>query len=87
MNPFECLLSGFQYCKVIYRPSLIWNWSKLDVLPIIPFFNLASALGVPFVDKTVHNKMEINTEMKTNPIVHYMLESEGLEVRVQWCLK
>ena len=35
------------------RPSLIWNWKKFDVLPIIPVFNLASALGVPFVDKTV----------------------------------
>ena len=23
------------------------------MLPIIPFFNLASAIGVPFVDKTV----------------------------------
>ena len=38
---------------VIYRPSLIWNWKKLDVLPVIPVFNLASAIGVPFVDKTV----------------------------------
>lgn len=37
----------------IYRPSLIWDWSKLDVLPVIPVFNLAAALGVPFVDKTV----------------------------------
>jgi hypothetical protein len=35
------------------RPSLIWDWGKLDVLPAIPIFNLASALGVPFVDKTV----------------------------------
>mmetsp|Transcript_90995 Transcript_90995/g.181491 ORF Transcript_90995/g.181491 Transcript_90995/m.181491 type:complete len:293 (+) Transcript_90995:561-1439(+) len=38
---------------VVYRPSLIWDWSKLDVLPIIPVFNIASALGVPFVDKTI----------------------------------
>lgn len=38
---------------VIYRPSLIWNWKKLDVLPVIPVFNALSALGVPFVDKTV----------------------------------
>eukprot|EP00614_Pseudopedinella_elastica_P017648 CAMPEP_0172652006 /NCGR_PEP_ID=MMETSP1068-20121228/243099_1 /TAXON_ID=35684 /ORGANISM="Pseudopedinella elastica, Strain CCMP716" /LENGTH=266 /DNA_ID=CAMNT_0013466411 /DNA_START=773 /DNA_END=1573 /DNA_ORIENTATION=- len=38
---------------IIYRPSLIWDWSKLDVLPIIPIFNIACALGVPFVDKTV----------------------------------
>jgi len=38
---------------VIYRPSLIWSWDKFDVLPVIPVFNIASALGVPFVDKTV----------------------------------
>ena len=38
---------------VIYRPSLIWDWKKIDVLPIIPIFNAASALGVPFVDKTI----------------------------------
>jgi len=38
---------------VVFRPSLIWNWKKLDVLPAIPIFNIASALGVPFVDKTV----------------------------------
>lgn len=39
--------------SVVYRPSLIWSWNKFDVLPAIPIFNLASALGVPFVDKTV----------------------------------
>jgi nucleoside-diphosphate-sugar epimerase len=38
---------------IVVRPSLIWNWSKLDVLPVIPVFNIANALGVPFVDKTV----------------------------------
>ena len=38
---------------VIFRPSLIWSWDKLDVLPIIPVFNLASALGVPFVDRAI----------------------------------
>lgn len=37
----------------IYRPSLIWDWTKFDVLPVIPVFNIASAVGVPFVDKTV----------------------------------
>merc|ERR1711918_101354 len=42
-----------QLRPIIVRPSLIWNWRKLDVLPIIPIFNVASALGVPFVDKTV----------------------------------
>ncbi len=26
---------------------------KFDVLPVIPVFNVASAVGVPFVDKTV----------------------------------
>jgi len=36
-----------------FRPSLIWSWTKFDVLPVIPIFNLANALGVPFVDKTV----------------------------------
>ena len=39
--------------SVVVRPSLIWSWDKLDVLPIIPVFNLANAVGVPFVDKTV----------------------------------
>jgi len=38
---------------VIVRPSLIWSWDKFDVLPIIPIFNIANAIGVPFVDKTV----------------------------------
>eukprot|EP00980_Cylindrotheca_fusiformis_P000890 scaffold233_cov81-Cylindrotheca_fusiformis.AAC.10 len=38
---------------VIVRPSLIWSWDKLDVLPIIPVFNLANAVGVPFIDKTI----------------------------------
>mmetsp|Transcript_32411 Transcript_32411/g.64243 ORF Transcript_32411/g.64243 Transcript_32411/m.64243 type:complete len:286 (-) Transcript_32411:323-1180(-) len=38
---------------VIYRPSLIWDWTKFDVLPVIPVFNFASAIGIPFVDKTV----------------------------------
>lgn len=37
----------------IYRPSLIWDWTKFDVLPVIPVFNAAAAIGVPFVDKTV----------------------------------
>ncbi len=39
--------------SAIYRPSLIWDWTKFDVLPVIPVFNLAAAMGVPFVDKTV----------------------------------
>jgi len=39
--------------SVIYRPSLIWDWTKFDVLPVIPVFNIANFLGVPFVDKTV----------------------------------
>mmetsp|Transcript_11878 Transcript_11878/g.28098 ORF Transcript_11878/g.28098 Transcript_11878/m.28098 type:complete len:305 (+) Transcript_11878:55-969(+) len=37
----------------IFRPSLIWSWTKFDVLPVIPVFNLLNAVGVPFVDKTV----------------------------------
>lgn len=39
--------------SAIFRPSLIWDWTKLDVLPVIPVFNIAAAVGVPFVDKTV----------------------------------
>merc|ERR1711918_337112 len=49
----ELAKSTGQLRPVVYRPSLIWSWGKLDVLPVIPVFNLASALGVPFVDKTV----------------------------------
>eukprot|EP00566_Odontella_aurita_P020266 CAMPEP_0113546156 /NCGR_PEP_ID=MMETSP0015_2-20120614/11652_1 /TAXON_ID=2838 /ORGANISM="Odontella" /LENGTH=290 /DNA_ID=CAMNT_0000446585 /DNA_START=216 /DNA_END=1088 /DNA_ORIENTATION=+ /assembly_acc=CAM_ASM_000160 len=47
------LTSSSAIRPVICRPSLIWDWTKLDVLPAIPIFNIASALGVPFVDKTV----------------------------------
>jgi len=47
------LQSSSKIRSSIYRPSLIWDWKKLDVLPVIPVFNLASAIGVPFVDKTV----------------------------------
>ena len=47
------LVSTDKIRAVIARPSLIWNWQKLDVLPVIPIFNIASALGVPFIDKTV----------------------------------
>jgi hypothetical protein len=39
--------------SAIFRPSLIWDWTKFDVLPVIPVFNAAAAIGVPFVDKTV----------------------------------
>jgi hypothetical protein len=50
----EGRLSGSSAIRpVIVRPSLIWSWDKLDVLPIIPVFNIANAVGVPFVDKTV----------------------------------
>merc|ERR1711879_942585 len=34
--------------SVIFRPSLIWSWDKYDVLPAIPIFNIASAIGIPF---------------------------------------
>lgn len=47
------LSDSFALRPVIYRPSLIWSWDKFDVLPVIPIFNIANALGVPFVDKTV----------------------------------
>jgi len=50
----ESKLSGSARLReVVLRPSLMWSWDKLDVLPAIPIFNIANALGVPFVDKTV----------------------------------
>ena len=39
--------------SAVFRPSLIWDWTKFDVLPVIPVFNIAAAVGVPFVDNTV----------------------------------
>merc|ERR1712176_1405591 len=47
------LTSSAAIRPAIFRPSLIWDWTKFDVLPVIPVFNVASAVGVPFVDKTV----------------------------------
>lgn len=47
------LMASTAVRPIIVRPSLIWSWDKLDVLPVIPVFNIANALGVPFVDKTV----------------------------------
>ena len=50
-----CICACVCVCRrpIIVRPSLVWDWKKFDVLPIIPVFNIAAALGVPFVDKTV----------------------------------
>lgn len=31
---------------LLVRPSLMWSWGKLDVLPILPVWNTFSALGV-----------------------------------------
>jgi len=47
------LLKSPSIRSVIIRPSFIWNFAKLDALPLVPIFNIASFLGVPFVDKTV----------------------------------
>jgi len=47
------LTSSSKIRACMMRPSLIWDWTKYDVLPAIPIFNIASAIGVPFVDKTV----------------------------------
>jgi len=47
------LNSSSKIRAAIFRPSLIWDFTKFDVLPVIPIFNLACAVGVPFVDKTV----------------------------------
>jgi len=49
----EITSSPSEIRPVMYRPSLIWSWTKFDVLPVIPIFNFLSAIGVPFVDKTV----------------------------------
>ena len=49
----ERMTSSTKIRAAIYRPSLIWDWTKFDVLPVIPVFNIANAVGVPFVDKTV----------------------------------
>ena len=38
---------------IILRPSFIWTWTKLDILPVIPLWNTLAAVGVPFIDKTV----------------------------------
>ena len=53
LSEAELQSSAGQVRPIVLRPSLIWSWDKLDVLPAIPIFNLASAIGVPFVDKTV----------------------------------
>ncbi|CAE7560869.1 COQ11 [Symbiodinium natans] len=55
----------------IFRPSLIWSWTKFDVLPVIPVFNLLNALGVPFVDKTV-------TVFTLSKAIVAALEDEGV---------
>ena len=47
------LMGSSKLRPIMFRPSLIWSWDKLDVLPVIPVFNIASALGVPFIDKTI----------------------------------
>ena len=47
------LMDSGKLRPIMFRPSLIWSWDKFDVLPVIPVFNIASALGVPFVDKTI----------------------------------
>ena len=38
---------------VILRPSFVWNWCKLDVLPFVAAFTLLHTLGVPFIDQPV----------------------------------
>lgn len=73
---------------VIYRPSLIWSWDKLDVLPVIPIFNAASALGVPFVDKTVtvstlSKAMMAGIEDEMLRGVQRFPEMEELETRIE----
>jgi hypothetical protein len=71
--------SKTQIRACIYRPSLIWDWTKFDVLPVIPVFNLASAVGVPFVDKTVR------VETLANAIVQGIMDDnvEGVQRYMQ----
>jgi len=38
---------------LIFRPSFMWDWTKWDILPVIPVYAAASALGVPFIDRPV----------------------------------
>mmetsp|Transcript_116162 Transcript_116162/g.276071 ORF Transcript_116162/g.276071 Transcript_116162/m.276071 type:complete len:328 (-) Transcript_116162:52-1035(-) len=57
--------------SAIFRPSLIWSWTKFDVLPVIPVFNLLNAVGVPFVDKTV-------TVFTLSKAIVAALEDEGV---------
>lgn len=46
--------ASYKIRPVILRTSLIHNgMKKPDMVPLIPLFNLACALGVPFVDKAV----------------------------------
>jgi len=73
---------------IIYRPSLIWSWTKFDVLPVIPIFNLLSAVGVPFVDKTVtvttlSRAMIAGLEDDTVSGVQRFMQMEDLERRVK----
>jgi len=75
----ERLVSSNKIRASIYRPSLIWDWTKFDVLPVIPVFNFASAIGVPFVDKTVR------VETLADAIVQGIEDSkvEGIQRYVQ----
>jgi nucleoside-diphosphate-sugar epimerase len=47
------LLNSTGVRPVILRPSFVWNWCKLDVLPLVALFTLLNALGVPFIDRPV----------------------------------
>ena len=38
---------------VILRPSFVWNWCKVDVLPLVALFTVLHVLGVPFIDRPV----------------------------------
>lgn len=73
---------------VIFRPSLIWSWTKFDVLPIIPVFNVANAVGVPFVDKTVRvetlaKAIIAGLEDEQVSGVQRFMQMEALEERIQ----
>ena len=46
------LMGSSKLRPIMYRPSLIWSWDKLDVLPVIPVFNIARLGPTPMPSPT-----------------------------------
>jgi len=65
---------------------------KSDVLPVIPVFNFASAIGIPFVDKTVRietlaDAIVAGLEGEDVEGVQRFGEMEKISERVRWRMK